>query len=197
MINISWMMGGKFPGMPFNGQMTLPTALALKSYANGVRLAKAPVREFELTGATRFGFRLKDTEVAYDVEAKTLTALGMSAPLSPGSNRVKIRAVLDRASIEAFGNVGEVSLSSNFLPVAGRNDLELFTTGGTVKVISLEAHKLRGSWVPADSQAAWEKSRQSTGVADRRKAVRIRPDGMRLPSVREYRNLLGRLIKRL
>ncbi|MHC4172864.1 MAG: glycoside hydrolase family 32 protein [Planctomycetota bacterium] len=46
-IQIAWMAGGKFPGMPFNQQMSIPCELTLREFPEGVRLCRAPVREIE------------------------------------------------------------------------------------------------------------------------------------------------------
>jgi len=46
-IQIAWMRGGEFPGMPFNGQMTFPCELSLKKYTEGVRLVRKPIKEIE------------------------------------------------------------------------------------------------------------------------------------------------------
>ena len=47
-IQIAWMRGGEFPGMPFNGQMTFPCELALTKYNFGYKLTRTPVNEIEL-----------------------------------------------------------------------------------------------------------------------------------------------------
>ena len=47
-IQIAWMRGGEFPGMPFNGQMTFPCELSLKKFSDGIRLIRKPVKEIEL-----------------------------------------------------------------------------------------------------------------------------------------------------
>ncbi|MHC4692745.1 MAG: GH32 C-terminal domain-containing protein [Planctomycetota bacterium] len=46
-IQIAWMAGGKFPGMPFNQQMSIPCELTLRTFPEGIRLCRAPVREVE------------------------------------------------------------------------------------------------------------------------------------------------------
>jgi fructan beta-fructosidase len=232
-LNISWMNGGSFPGMPFNQQMSFPVSLSLKTFPQGPRLAKLPAKEienirihsdtwkdltlnpgqnplsglsgdlfdvrgeFELAGAAEFGFRLRDSAVAYQVASKTLRVLGKSAPLEPVNNRITLRVLLDRASLEAYGNEGEVSLTGNFLPAAGRTGLEVYAVGGPVKIISLEAHKMRGTWDPGDLQAAWDKARQAaTSVRGNAKETPGKPgpaigrDGRRGTM---GRNILGRL----
>lgn len=47
-IQIAWMRGGEFPGMPFNGQMSFPCELSLKKFTDGIRLLRKPVKEIEL-----------------------------------------------------------------------------------------------------------------------------------------------------
>lgn len=44
-IQIGWLRNGKFPRMPFNGQMSFPSELTLKSTAAGPRLFRTPIRE--------------------------------------------------------------------------------------------------------------------------------------------------------
>ena len=46
-VQIPWLQGSEFPGMPFNQQMGIPVELALRSTAAGPRLAARPVREIE------------------------------------------------------------------------------------------------------------------------------------------------------
>ena len=47
-IQLSWMSGGRYPSMPFNQQMSFPVELSLRSFADGVRLCREPVREIGL-----------------------------------------------------------------------------------------------------------------------------------------------------
>jgi fructan beta-fructosidase len=46
-IQIAWMVGGKYPDMPFNQQMTIPRELTLRTTPEGPRLHMMPVREIE------------------------------------------------------------------------------------------------------------------------------------------------------
>jgi fructan beta-fructosidase len=208
-INISWMRDGSFPAtMPFNQQMAIPTVMALKTLASGVRLTKVPVKEiadlrvqsdtlknlvvapgenplagktgdlfelkgeFELIDATTFGFRVRNFAITYNTTAQTLLTLGKNAPLAPVGNRVKIQVLLDRASLEVFGNDGEVSFSTNFLPSSAQTALEVFAVGGSVRIVSLEVHKLRAVWDPQDIANAWTKA-QSTAIAPKTRSARV------------------------
>jgi fructan beta-fructosidase len=46
-IQIAWMAGGQYPGMPFNQQMTVPRVLSLRTTPEGIRLFLEPVAELE------------------------------------------------------------------------------------------------------------------------------------------------------
>ena len=46
-LQIAWMAAGKYPGMPFNQQMSVPAELTLRTFPDGVQLCVLPVRELE------------------------------------------------------------------------------------------------------------------------------------------------------
>jgi fructan beta-fructosidase len=50
-IQLAWMAGGQYPGMPFNQQMSFPCELRLARTAEGLRLRRYPVAEIELLWA--------------------------------------------------------------------------------------------------------------------------------------------------
>lgn len=47
-VQIAWMRGGRYPGMPFNQQMSFPCQLALRRTAEGLRLRRTPVAELSV-----------------------------------------------------------------------------------------------------------------------------------------------------
>jgi sucrose-6-phosphate hydrolase SacC (GH32 family) len=47
-IQIAWMRGGNYPGMPFNQQMSFPAELTLRTTSDGPRLFRNPVHEINL-----------------------------------------------------------------------------------------------------------------------------------------------------
>ncbi|HWE95906.1 MAG TPA: glycoside hydrolase family 32 protein [Tepidisphaeraceae bacterium] len=102
--------------------------------------------EIELGDAQEVGITARGESVGYLVKEKRLTALGASAELEPANGRVKLRVLVDRTSIEAFGNDGRVSLTSCFLPKADDKGLGVFAKGGKAKIVSLMVHELRSAW---------------------------------------------------
>ncbi len=96
-----------------------------------------------------FGFRLYDQTIKYS--AQNVFCLGKSAPLSPSGGIVKLRILVDRTSIEVFGNDGEISMTSCFLPNDSETGLELYARGPNAWIRSLTVRKLRSSWVDAEN----------------------------------------------
>lgn len=59
-IQMSWMRGGRYPGMPFNQQQSFPVELTLRTTAAGIRLFREPVREIELLYERKLEWRALD-----------------------------------------------------------------------------------------------------------------------------------------
>jgi sucrose-6-phosphate hydrolase SacC (GH32 family) len=102
--------------------------------------------EFEVEQALAFGIRARGESVRYDVAAKKLTALGRSAPLVPENGRIKLRVLVDRTSIEVFGNDGRVVLTSCFLPTDDNKDVTMFAEGGRARLVAAAIHPLQSIW---------------------------------------------------
>lgn len=103
------------------------------------------IAEFEPGDAREFGLRFRGEAIAYAVADKRISALTCAAPLEPEKGRVRLRVLIDRTSIEVFGNDGRVSLTSCFLP-RGKAPLEAYADGGTARIVSLAVHELRSAW---------------------------------------------------
>ena len=100
-----------------------------------------------LAGAREFGIKCHGQAVTYSAEKKTLTCLGRQAPLEADNDTITVRILVDRTSIEVFGNDGRVSMSSCFLPGPENTGLELFSDGGNPKILSLTICELKSIWL--------------------------------------------------
>ncbi len=181
-VQIAWMRDGKYPEMPFNQQLSFPCDMTLRSFPEGLRICRLPVREIKsiyekkhawknqtikpgenllkdlsgdlfdiqlqvaLAGAREFGIKCRGEAVTYSAEKRALTCLGREAPLDTANGQINLRILVDRTSIEVFGNDGKVSMSSCFLPRPENAGLELFSNGGTPKILSMTVCELESVW---------------------------------------------------
>ena len=61
-----------------------------------------------------FTLNVRGTPVGYDAAKGVLSCGDVSAPLAPEGSMVRLRILLDRGSIEVFGNDGRVAISRAF-----------------------------------------------------------------------------------
>ncbi len=97
-------------------------------------------------GAAKVTFTLRGVPVVYDVKKQEVTCQGKSAPLKMREGAVRLRMLVDRGSVEVFGNDGRVALSVGVLVPPENQSLALGTAGGAVKVNALTVHTLRSAW---------------------------------------------------
>ena len=102
--------------------------------------------EIDLGDAAEVGLRARGEAVRYLVKEKKLNCRIASAPLDPAGNRLKLQVLVDRISLETFAQDGKVTLSAMFMPKDGAKSLELFATGGTARIVSLEVYELESIW---------------------------------------------------
>lgn len=102
--------------------------------------------EVEPRDAVAFGLKIRGESVQFDATRKTIACLGRSAPLALENGRIKLQVLVDRTSLEVFGNDGRVVLSSCFLPPDDDRSLAIFAEGSPVRVVSAEIYPLRSIW---------------------------------------------------
>ncbi len=103
--------------------------------------------EIALNDVTAVGFKIRGQDVRYDVAEQQLTFLERSGPLAPQDGKIRLQILVDRISIEAFGNDGELSMTSYFLPDLENADIGVYAEGGMATLVSLKVHELKSSWV--------------------------------------------------
>lgn len=104
---------------------------------------------FEVGEQGTFGFLVRGVPVTYDVGQGQLTCMERSMPLPPVKGRIQLQVLVDRASIEIFGNEGLVALPMGVLFAEEERGLKLLSGDGTTRVKSLQVHELRSAWKSA------------------------------------------------
>jgi len=98
------------------------------------------------SSASEIFLELAGSSVRYLVKEKILESCGTRAGLAQEANRVELRILLDRTSIEAFGNRGTVSLTKCILPNDSKRPLSISAVGGKAELTRLTLHKLKSMW---------------------------------------------------
>jgi fructan beta-fructosidase len=104
--------------------------------------------EVEVGADGGFALNIAGTPVVYDAIKKTLACGDVIAPLAPEGKFVRLRILVDRGSLEIFGNDGQVAISRAFAPIAVSPSLALTLTPSVrpVKIRSFQVDELESAW---------------------------------------------------
>jgi sucrose-6-phosphate hydrolase SacC (GH32 family) len=102
--------------------------------------------------ATQVKPTLRGQQVVHDAAKQALRAFGRTAPLTPAEGRLRLDILLDRTSIEIFGNGGKMDLRGVFFADPADKSLALGVQGGPARIRRLVAHESKSIW--SDSAAS-------------------------------------------
>ncbi len=111
------------------------------------------VLDFEPGDAQRIELSIRGTPVVYDVAEKQVHCLASTMPLAPDNGHIKLRILVDRISIEVFGNGGQATMSNYFMPPKDNTSLALAAIDGRCKLVFAEVHELRSASVKATERS--------------------------------------------
>jgi fructan beta-fructosidase len=152
-------------GVQIDGKTISPGSDALGGAAvSGETLELLAI--FENAGAEQFGLKVRvgrneETVVGYDAARNEMfvdkTRAGRSnfhnefaarhaAPRGSESKQIVMHVLVDRSSVELFGDGGLVSITERVFPDAASTGVSTFAKGGSAKLVSLRAWKLQSAW---------------------------------------------------
>jgi len=147
-VQIAWMRGGQYPGMPFNQQMSFPCQLSLRRTPQGLKLYRQPADEIKrLHGALIFNdsFALKPNVnplaglrgSAFDLELDA--ELPPAGAMALGIGGLEIRCLRDRQELSAAGRVAPLTFRDGAFKlrvIADRTSIEIFANKGETSMSS-------------------------------------------------------------
>jgi sucrose-6-phosphate hydrolase SacC (GH32 family) len=102
--------------------------------------------DIEPATAKRVGLIVRGVPVIYDATKQELTCRDITAPLALAGGGIRLRILVDRGSLEVFGNDGCVALSVGVIPPEENRSIRLTAEDGAATFRSLELHELSSAW---------------------------------------------------
>ena len=96
--------------------------------------------------AAELGFKLRGVQVSYDVKKAELSCNGKKGALKPVAGRIRLRLLVDRTSVDIFGNGGTLYMPMGVIVPADNHNLEIYAQGGSARIYSLRVHELKSAW---------------------------------------------------
>ncbi|MFH1730293.1 MAG: glycoside hydrolase family 32 protein [Planctomycetota bacterium] len=94
--------------------------------------------------ARKIAFNLRGSPVSF--HGNTLGTVRGRAPLKPQDGRITVRILIDRGSVEVFGNEGRLSLTTYALHEPENLNLSLTVEGGEAMLNKLVVNELKSAW---------------------------------------------------
>lgn len=104
------------------------------------------IAEISLGDAKEIGFNLRGVAVRYDVEKQELSCLDRKAALKRANGKIRLRLLVDRTSVDIFGNDGELYMPMGTIIPADKTALEIYAKGGSAQISSLKVYDLKSAW---------------------------------------------------
>lgn len=104
------------------------------------------VAEVEPGAATELILNLRGVPVAYDTRKQELACGDKRAALPTLNGRIRLRLLVDRTSIDIFGNDGGLYMPMGVIVSQENRSLEIQAKGGSARIHSLEVHDLKSAW---------------------------------------------------
>jgi sucrose-6-phosphate hydrolase SacC (GH32 family) len=96
--------------------------------------------------AKEIGFDLRGVKLSYDVQRQELSCLDKKAPLQAQGGRIRLRLLVDRTSVDIFGNDGRLYMPMGMPIVADNRSVQIQAKGGSARIDSLEVFELQSAW---------------------------------------------------
>jgi fructan beta-fructosidase len=109
------------------------------------------IAEISAGSATSIVLNLRGVPLTYNVQAAELACLDQKGPLKPIDGRIRLHVFVDRASIDCFGNEGQLYMPMGTTLAAGNRTVALHAHGGRAQLHSLQIHHLKSAWDGADT----------------------------------------------
>jgi sucrose-6-phosphate hydrolase SacC (GH32 family) len=102
--------------------------------------------EFTAGDATEVGFELRGVTISYDAMKQELSCRDRKAALKPVQGSIRLRLMVDRTSIDVFGNDGRLYMPMGVIVPPDDLSVKVYAKGGAAKINALEVHELKSAW---------------------------------------------------
>jgi len=102
--------------------------------------------ELKVGDVQEIGFIIRDIPVVYNVRKKQLSCQNKTSTLKPVDGNIRLELLVDRMSIEIFGNNGRIYMPTGVILAGNSKSLEIFTRGGDTELKSMEVFELSSIW---------------------------------------------------
>ncbi len=103
--------------------------------------------ELEVADGASVTWNIRGELITYDATRQQLICRDKTAPLALIDGRISLEILVDRLSIEIFGNDGQIYMPMGTVLDVDNHTLAISATGGPAKIRQLQIHQLKSAWL--------------------------------------------------
>ncbi len=116
------------------------------------------ISEIDLGNAKEIVFDIRGEKAVYNVAIQELFFMNQKAQVSHQSNKIKLRLIIDRNSVEIYANQGEITFTRLFYPDPSNMNLSLTSTGGGFRINTMEVYRLESIWLKREQELGYQRN---------------------------------------
>jgi fructan beta-fructosidase len=118
------------------------------------------IANISLGSAKQITFNIRGVNAVYNVKDKELQFLDTKVKVDAPGNKLSLRFIIDRNSVEIYGNQGEANVTRFFYPDQGNRNLGVEVTGGESTINKLEVYRLESIWLKREQELGNQRENQ-------------------------------------
>ena len=113
--------------------------------------------EIDLDKSKEIVLDIRGEKIVYNVKDQLLKVMDSEATVLPIDDKIKLRLIVDRNSIEIYANQGDVTFTRFFYPDPSNMNLSLTSTGGRFTIQTMEVYRLRSIWLKREQELGYQR----------------------------------------
>lgn len=113
-----------------------------------------------LGSAKQIAFNIRGEKAVYDIKNKELQFLDTKTKVEAPGNNLSLRFIIDRNSVEIYGNQGEANITRFFYPDQANRSLGFEVTGGESLINKFELYRLESIWLKREQELGYQRESQ-------------------------------------
>ena len=113
------------------------------------------IAEINIGNSTEIEFSIRGEKAIYHTTDQQLTFLDSRIKVAPKENKITLRFIIDRNSVEIYANQGEATITRLFYPDSSNKKFNLSSIGGSITILNMEIYRLESIWLKREQELGY------------------------------------------
>jgi len=111
--------------------------------------------DLDVGNAAEIALTFRGQKAIWGGTSRQLAFMDSHIPVVPANNRIRLRVIVDRNSVEIYANQGEATITRLFYPDPHDRSYSLNAKGGSIRLINMEVYELGSIWLKREAELGY------------------------------------------